>query len=253
MPNFHHESWGGFPISAMKADNDLVPSKMIWACTRSMHALYNPEAISILILFMVPVTLQTSGDIQRRHRRYSSVPLIQNLPHLSDVEDEEQKHRHETHSSSFGGLCIQHSVLQRKRRAVGGRCGKFKWQIRGVHWKAEWTLARGASLNVCGMTGRAVAPGLLPHTEDPPVASLGCRSHTWAPHSRTRPTSDEPPAKEGTPSSSSGRGTPTHGSWSCAAAAGKSLTRGRNRKHTHMHGDRHFSPLLSSMLRLMTV
>lgn len=67
----------------------------------------------------------------------------------------------------------------------------------------------------------------LPHSADPPAASWGCHSRSWAPRSQSVPLSGELPEKLGTLSSFYGRAMPTLGSLSCAAASGTTLTKVR--------------------------
>lgn len=100
-----------------------------------MQAACNPPASVILNLFYTvafPASLLTSRDASA-----VTVKRIQNSPHLSDVEHDEQQHHHETHSSSFGGLCIQHSVLRRKNRGQKKDVAlNQKLQIPGAHSEA---------------------------------------------------------------------------------------------------------------------
>lgn len=132
------------------------------------------------------------------------------------------------HTALLLGAFALSTVFCRKKKKRSTSCWiknyksrvplKYEW---APLWKLLWK--RG----VCGFIGRALTLSLSPHSADPPVVSWGCRSHTSAPRSQTRPLSDEPPVRAGTPSSSSERGTPTRGSLSCAAAAGRSSTRVR--------------------------
>lgn len=119
-------------------DNDLVPLKKNLSMDQVNASSLQSSSFSYPQPFLhcrVPCRL---ANIWRPEMPPPlRVQRIQNSPHLSDVEHEEQQNHHETHGSSFGGLCIQHSVLRRKKRGQKRDVAlNQKLQIPGAHSKA---------------------------------------------------------------------------------------------------------------------